>query len=135
MAHDVGEVANPDTTEPPHRSDGTARFADVDCRLSNYCGFAGAAGAAGDIASVDFFAFLAMCFFAFFAGLAGAVVSEAAGAAPGAAGAVVSVWARAASGANAIAAQIPIAANVFSIVQSPCESFDSGLAGRGHAPV
>ena len=62
---------------------------------------------------------------------AGAIASEAAGAAAaGTAGAVVSVWARAARGEKAIAAEIPSAANVFSIVQSPCELFVSlGCSG------
>src|SRR5579871_27965 len=104
-------------------------WSDIADRSTNYC--AGAAGAAGAIASPLFFAFLAMCFgfLAFFIeSFAGAIASEAAGAAAApAAGAVVSVWANAARGASAIAAEIPSAANVFNIVQSPCESFDSWL--------
>src|ERR1700727_3095765 len=59
-----------------------------------------------------------MCFLCAFAGFAGAMLSVAAGAAP-AAGAVVSVWAIAARGAKTIAALIPMAVNVFSILHSP----------------
>src|ERR1700722_3650779 len=60
-----------------------------------------------------------MCFLCFaFAGFARAMLSVAAGAA-GPAGAVVSVWAIAARGAKTIAALIPMAVNVFSILHSP----------------
>ena len=94
MARSAAKAARPKQNRPI-ALDGAARFADVDCRSTNYCGLAAGAaapaGAAGAMASVLFFAFLAMCFFGFFffiVSLAGAMLSVAAGAAP-AAGAVV----------------------------------------------